>query len=214
MGILDSLFGGGKKNNPMEEANKYLSQIPGVGHQYYDPFINQGQAAGQKAQSQYDMLLADPVGFINKLMEGYKPSEGYKFANEELTRGMGNTAAAGGIAGTPLDQMNQAKGTQGLLSKDMQQFLQNVLGRYDIGLGGEQGIANQGFQASGSLADLLGGALNQQGGLAFQNAQNQNSNRNDIFGTLGKALGVGAGALFGGLPGAVAGGKIGSSIFG
>lgn len=207
MSILSGLFGGGK--NPMGEANKYLDQIPGVAHQGYDPYVNAGQDASGKTKSQYEELINDPTGFINKLMEAYKTSDGYNFQKDELTKSYGNSAAAGGIAGTPLDQQNQAEGVQGLLSKDMQQFLQNALGVFNTGLSGEEGIANRGFDASGKLTDALGIGLNQQGGLAFNDAQQKNKNKSDLWSMFGKALGGGAGFAVGGVPGA----KVGSSIF-
>lgn len=208
MSILSKLFGG--RSNPMDAANQYLNQIPGLGHKGYDPYVNAGLDASGKTKSQYESLMSDPTGFINKLMEAYKPSESYGFQKEQLTKDMGNTAAAGGIAGTPLDQMNQAEGIQKLLSGDMQQFLQNALGVFGTGLEGEEGIAGRGFDATKNLTDLLGGALNQQGGLAFQNAQQKNSDKNGWFQMLAKALGAGGGALFGGLPGA----KFGAGLFG
>jgi len=209
MSILSKLFGGGGKN-PMDAANQYLNQIPGVAHQGYDDYINQGKDASGKTKSQYEDMMNDPTGFINKIMEQYKESEGYGFAKDRLTKEMGNTAAMGGIAGTPLDQMNQAEGVQGLLSKDMQQFLENALGRYDKGLAGEEGIATRGYDASGKLTDALGSALNQQGGLAFNDAQQKNKNRNDMWSMFGKALGGGAGFALGGLPGAT----FGAGLFG
>ncbi len=189
MSMLSKAFGGGDNNSPMNSANQYLNQIPGIAHKGYDPYINAGTDASGKTKSAYEEMMNDPTGFINKMMEGYKPSEGYQFQKEQLTKELGNTAAAGGIAGTPQDQMNQGAGVQKLLSGDMQQFLQNVLGRYDTGLKGEEGIATRGYDASGKLTDTLGGALNQQGGLAFQNAQQNNQNKNDIWGMFGKALG-------------------------
>lgn len=212
MGWLNKLFGGGHgdSNSPMNAANQYLNQIPGVAHQGYDPYVNAGLDASSKTKSAYESMMEDPTGFINKLMEGYKPSEGYQFQKEQLTKELGNTAAAGGIAGTPQDQMNQGEGVQKLLSGDMQQFLQNVLGRYDTGLKGEEGIATRGYNASGNLVDALGSALNQQGGLAFQNQQQKNQNKNDLWSMFGKALGAGVGGYFGGVPGATAG----ASIFG
>ncbi len=214
MSWLSNLFGGGggDDNNPMDAANKYLNQIPGVAHQGYDDYINQGKDASGKTKTAYESMMNDPTGFINKLMEGYKPSEGYQFQKEQLTKELGNTAAAGGIAGTPQDQMNQGAGVQKLLSGDMQQFLQNVLGRYDTGLQGEEGVATRGYDASGKLTDALGGALNQQGGLAFQDAQAKNaqnsSDRNGLWSMFGKALGTAGGALLGGVPGAAVGSKI------
>lgn len=209
MSWLDNLFGGGGKS-PMDSANQYLDQIPGVAHQGYDDYVNAGKDASGKTKTQYESMMNDPTGFINKLMEGYKTSEGYNFQKDQLTKELGNTAAAGGIAGTPQDQMNQGQGVQKLLSADMQQFLQNVLGRYDKGLEGEEGVATRGYDASGKLTDALGGALNQKGGLAFQDQQQKNKNKNDLWSMFGKALGAGAGFALGGVPGAA----LGSGIFG
>jgi hypothetical protein len=214
MGILDSIFGGGHKNNPMDAANKYLNQIPGIAHEGYDPYVEAGMDASGRTKTAYEHLMDDPSGFINKIMEGYHPSEGYQFQKDELTKTLGNTAASGGVAGTPQDQMNQGKGVQQLLSGDMQQFLQNILGAYKTGLEGEQGIANRGYDASGKLTDTLGSALNQQGGLAFQGVQQKNQNRNDLWSMFGKALGAGAGFALGGPAGALAGGGLTSSMYG
>lgn len=231
MGILDSIFGnkssnGGSPYNASAAANPYLSQIPGVGMQQYSPYINAGLQAGEHSKTAFDLMTGDPTGFLNMLMKGYNTSEGYNFEKDKLEKELSNAANAGGIAGTPADFMKRGEGVQGLLSKDMQQYLENVLGIHKTGLEGETGIANRGFEASQNLTDLIGGALNQQGGLAFNNATNQNnqynqnqiqksSDRNALFSALAKALGVGAGALFGGgLPGAMAGGKIASGIFG
>lgn len=210
MSLLSKLFGGGSGKSPMDAANQYLNQIPGVGHQGYDPYINAGMDASGRTKSKYEELMSDPTSFINKLMEGYKPSEGYQFQKDQLTKELSNTAAAGGVAGTPMDQLNQGEQIQGLLGKDMQQFLQNVLGVFNTGLEGEEGIANRGYDASKNLTDLLGGALNQQGGLAFQDQQQKNKNKNDLWSMFGKALGAGAGGLLGGVPGA----KVGAGIFG
>ncbi len=218
MSWLSKLFGGGGENaNPMNDANQYLNQIPGVAHQGYDDYINQGKDASGKTKTAYEDMMNDPTGFINKLMEGYKPSEGYQFQKEQLTKELGNTAAAGGVAGTPMDQMNQGQGVQKLLSGDMQQFLQNVLGRYDKGLEGEEGVATRGYDASGKLTDALGGALNQQGGLAFQNAQANNAQNNadkkGIWDIFGKALGGVAGSFLGPI-GTAAGTAVGGKLFG
>lgn len=209
MGLLDSIFGG-KGSSPRDSANQYLNQIPGVAHQGYDDYVNQGKDASGRTKAAYESMMNDPTGFINKIMEQYKNSEAYGFKKDALTKEMGNTAALGGFAGTNYDQMNQAAGVQGLLSQDMQEFLQNVLGRYDKGLKGEEGVANRGYNATGQLTDTLTGGLNQQGGLAFQDQQQKNQNKNDLWHMFGKALGAGAGAFFGGVPGA----KVGAGLFG
>ena len=210
MSILSKIFGGSGNKSPMNAANQYLNQIPGLAHQGYDPYVSAGMNAGTQTQGQYEKLINDPADFINQLMKQYQTSEGYNFEKDLLTKEMGNTAAMGGIAGTPLDQMNQAQGVQGLLSKDMQQFLTNVLGQYDKGLAGEEGIANRGFEANKNLTDFLGNNLTQQGSLAFNDAQQKNKNKGDLWSMFGKALGGGAGFALGGLPGAA----VGAGIFG
>lgn len=210
MSILSEIFGG---KNPQREANKYYNQIPGVGHQAYDPYISQGQQSGANAHKQFEEMMNDPQGFINKIMQGYKESDAYKFKSGELGKSMSNTAAAGGIAGTPLDRMNQAEGIQGLLSEDMQQWLSNVLGRYDTGLQGEEGEATRGYDASGKLTDILGGVLNKQGDQAFSGAQQSNSNRNAMIKALMTALGGAAGGPFGAAAGMGLAGPMSGSSF-
>lgn len=212
MSILSELFGGGK--NPSDAANQYLNKIPDVGHQYYDPYINQGQESGMNAHHEYDSMTKDPTGFINKLMEQYQPSQGYQFQKGQLEKALGSAAAAGGVAGTPLDQMNQGQAIQGLLSGDMQQFLQNALNAHTQGLTGQENEATRGFNASGNMADLMGGSLNQQGGIAFNQAQQQNQNKTQMFQSLIKALMAGAGGLIGGPGGMMIGGGLGSFLNG
>lgn len=204
MSFLGDLFGGGKKMNPSAEANKYLNQIPQIGHNAYDDYIKQGKESGTNVHGQYEDLLNDPQGFINKIMGGYQPSEGYQFQKGQLEKQLGNTAAAGGIAGTPQDQMNQGQAIQGLLSQDQQQWLSNILGVYGQGLQGEQGEATQGYNASEGLGGLLGNNLASQGGLAFQGAQQNNADRTSMINSWIKALGQGGamatnptGSLFG-----------------
>lgn len=214
MSLLSKLFGFSRSQNPANAAMPYLDQIPGEAHKLYDPYITRGHQAGDRLSSEYDKLLSDPTAFINKIMEGYKTSEGYNFQKDELMKELGNNAAAGGVAGTPYDFDRKSERVQGLLSQDMQQFLQNVLGRYDKGLAGEQGFEQEGYDASGKLTDILGGALNQKAGLAFQGQQQNNANRNAIFSALAKALGLGIGGFAGGPGGALIAGGLGSDMFG
>lgn len=200
MSLLSDFFRGGK--NPANAAMPYLNQIPGVGHEYYDPYIQKGQEAGGMLSEQFQKLMKDPSAFISALQEGYEPSKGYQFKKEQLSRELGNTAAAGGIAGTPYHQEQQGELVSGLLSEDMQQFLQNVLGAYGMGVQGEEDIYNKGFESSGSMADLLGGTLNTQAGLAFQGQSQKNKNQQSLVNMLAKLLAKGTGtAASGVLPG-------------
>lgn len=210
-----NLFGGG--HDPAKEANKYLNQIPGTGHEYYDPFINQGREAGNTLKDQYGRML-NPTKFMDDIMKDYQMSQGATYKRDQLGRGIGNTAAAGGIAGTPEHQRQYGQMANDIMSQDMDTYLKNALGISERGLQGEEGFYNKGFEASGSLADMLSSLLGSQAGLAFQSTSQKNANNSALMSALMKALATGAGAYLGGPGGASAGAKtgaeIGSKIFG
>lgn len=187
-----------KREDPQKDANRYLSQIPGIGKQYYNPFIDSGKKAGGILEGEYGKLLK-PTSFIDDIMKNYSQSAAAKYQQDQLGRGIGATAAAGGFAGTPEHQKEYATMAQDVMSGDMQQYLQNALGVYDRGVGGERDIYNKGFQASGSLADLLSGVLGSQAGLAFQAGSQTNASRDAFMSALMKALSTGAGAMGGGI---------------
>lgn len=203
MSWLSSIFGSGN-NNPANKAMPYFQQIPGIAHQTYDPYVQQGQEAGKIAQGQYSQMAQDPTAFINHLMEGYKPSEGYQYNQKEMMNAANNSAAAGGMVGTPQDQIGREKLTQGLLSQDMQQWLNNLMGAQGVGLQGEQNMYNTGAQASGAMGSDIMNAMGTQGSLAFQGQANQNQSRNDLLkafmggaGAIGAAPMTGGGSIFG-----------------
>lgn len=183
--------------NPANAAMPYMNQIPGIGRQYYEPFINEGQQAGQQLNPLYERMSQDPSQYINALMQNYSPSEGYQFKEQQMLRGAQNSAAAGGFAGTQNDQMGQADMIRGLLGGDMQQYLQNVLGVQGTGMQGMENRVGRGYESAGNLAGYLGNALGAQGGLAYQGEAQRNQQRadkrNSIFNLLGNLAGAGAG---------------------
>lgn len=106
MGFGSSLFGGGK--NAAHEANKYLDKIPGMEKEYFDPFINRGNAAYGKFNPITSSMLTDPAGFLEKMMQGYEPSRGFQLKKDQMLKAAGNTAAAGGMRGSMMDIGNEA----------------------------------------------------------------------------------------------------------
>lgn len=185
-------------SNPAQSAMPYLDRIPGIGRQYYQPFIDQGQQAQQQLNPMYQRMMQDPSEFVNALMRGYSPSEGYRFKEKNMLNAARNSAASGGFAGTENDQMGQADMVRGLLGDDMQQFLANVLGVQGAGMGGMENQVGRGYESAGNLAGYLGNALGSQGSLAFQGEAQRNQNRADkrnaIWNLLGNLAGAGAGA--------------------
>jgi hypothetical protein len=208
-------------NNPSMAAERQLANVPGQVRPFYDPFIQRGQEAYGRQQhynnqyqnlydspgidpnglpQQYERMANNPTDFMNSLMERYNPSEGYKFKQKQMLDAMRNSASAGGFAGTPFNQQQQAETVQGLLGADMQQFLQNALGITNAGilgkegrlsgreralqhaLAGEEGNMNRGYNAatelSNSLANLAGTrASNEYQGAMRRREDSQNNIR-------------------------------------
>ncbi len=162
-----------------QQVQDRLNQISGVGKQYYEPYIGQGQEAGNRANQEYSNMLDDPSGLINAIMQSYQPSTGYQFKEDRLKRSAANTSAAGGFAGTQYDADNQTALVNSLLSEDMQQYLQNVMGVHGQGLAGKELVAGRGYDASSSLADFLGSNMGQQAGVDYRFGQDRNSGRNN-----------------------------------
>jgi hypothetical protein len=151
--------------------DKIFRQQNEAQHNAYDPYIQRGQHAGDILGGIYDEESQDPTGYLNKLMEGYKPSEGYKFQKEQMLGAMGNSAAAGGMTGTSTDQMRQGQLADKLLSGDMQQWLNNVLGIQDRGTKGEQGFFDTGYSASGNLEQGLSNVLGSKAEYGYKRHQ-------------------------------------------
>ena len=186
------------REDPTKAANKYNNQIPGVGHKYYDPFITGGQEAGGVLKGEYNKML-DPTAFMDQIMQHYQTSKGAQYQQDKLGRGIGSTAAAGGIAGTPEHQREYGEMASDINSKDMQEYLQNALGIYGGGIKGEQDFYGKGYDASKEMADLLGGNLASQGSMAYKGAQQTNMDRQALMNALMKALGQAAGGAGGGV---------------
>lgn len=186
------------REDPMKDANRYLEQIPGVGKQYYNPYIDQGRRAGSLLESEYGKLLK-PTSFIDDIMKNYNMSKGAMYKRDQLGRGIGATAAAGGYAGTPEHQLEYGEMADKLMSDDMQQYLQNALGVYGTGLSGEQGFYGKGFEASDRLAELIAGMLSSQAGGAFQSANQTNASRDAFLNNIIKAFSQGGGSMGGGM---------------
>lgn len=214
-GVLSKLFGGSQQN-PARAARPYLEKIPGIGEQYYSPYVNRGEEANQQAGDIYKRLSMDPQAFLNQIMQGYKPSEGYKFKSEQGQKAALGAARAGGYLGSDYDELKRAELANQLASQDMQQYIDNILGLQGAGLSGLQHQGDTGFQASSGLADYLGNAYGNRAQLEASGRQYQNQARGNMFGNMlqtglsaaGMAAGApGAGGQAAGLLGSQAGGQ-------
>lgn len=192
---LGSMFSDWK--NPYDAASGSIEGIPDMLKGYYNPYIEMGQRQIPGLEQSFGQLAQDPGGMLNRLGQGYQQSPGFDFAKQQAEQAAGHAQAAGGMAGTPQHQQISADMISGLASKDYNQWMQNALGMQGMGLAGQQGLLNTGFQGTNELAQSLGNtqltkALMQMMSTNMQNQHNE--------GGLGALLGGGlqlAGSFFG-----------------
>lgn len=215
LGFAGSLFGG--DDNPGDAVGSQLNRIPQYGYDAYNPFIEQGKQASQQLFPIQNQQAQNPADYYNNILSQYKPSQGYQYRQNQLTKGLSNTAASGGFAGTENHQNAYGELVNSLMGQDMQQFLSNILGIQQQGSQGLEHQVNRGFHSAGNLADYLGGvggaqAQNAGAGMDYGNQGNAGvySALSGLIKPLGGLLGGGKSRAFGG-QGPVQGGYGGQS---
>jgi hypothetical protein len=190
--MLAGMFGG----DPAAAANKYYNQIPGMISGYYNPYIQAGNAALPQLQSQYGQLMNNPGAMINKFGTSFHQSPGFNFQVNQALGAANRAAAAGGMAGSPMEQQNLAGTVNGLANQDYYNYLNHVMNAYGMGLQGEGDLAHMGFNASSGLAQNIADAMMNQGNMAYSNQVNRNQSLGSGLGSILGGAGMLAGAAF------------------
>jgi hypothetical protein len=250
--VGNGLFGGGGRGNPVNGAMDYLNQIPNVAAQNLEPYRQAGPGGNSLASSaygqmhnlyrdlpdlyqnnfpqEYGQMAQNPVDFLNRIQQSYTPSEGYKYREKRLIDEGRSNAAAAGLSGTMGSREVEGNMLNGILSQDMQQYLQNILGIQSSGLSGQErqlagrerrqqfgaagqgealgrsgamgeNIYNKGYDAAADIANILGSNLGQQGNYAFQGQRQQMANRENRRRNMFDLLGNVGGMAMGGFGG-------------
>lgn len=195
IGDLLAAFGLSHSNykNPADAGMPYLNQIGSTISPYYQPYINSGQNAMGSLMGQYGSLINDPGGKLNSIGAGFQQSPGFQFQTNQATNAANRAAAAGGMAGSPMEQQNLASTVNGLANQDYYNWLGNAQGMYNKGLSGLGDINHMGFNASGDMATDLANQLMSQANMAYAGQANQNQaqqgQQGGIWGLLGSAAG-------------------------
>lgn len=198
MGFFDDLFGGDSED-PMKAANPYFKKAEDAMRKYMQPYVDIGMDVAPGLQSQYASLMNNPAAMLEMFMSGYEPSKGYQMQQDYMSQAAANSAAAGGMRGSPLEQKSQQELTQALLNQDMQKYLGNVTGLYQTGLEGNQGLFNTGFNASSGLSSDLSNLYGTQASMAYGGARQGQANKQNMLGSLlGMGVGLGASMIPGG----------------
>lgn len=158
--LLSSMFG--DDDDGGQGAGGYLGQISQMLPKYFEPY--------------QEML--DPGKLMGKIGGGFKSSPGYQFSLGQALKGVGQASAAGGMAGSPMQQQQAAGAAQGLASQDYGNYMQRALGLYGQGAQGYRGLGEDLASALMSQSQLA--QLQQE---EAQRGQMQQSS--DMWGALG-----------------------------
>ena len=184
---LGGYLGGSMGQSPQDAASPYYNKIPGMMKDAYQPYVDQGKESMGQYSEQLSNLLKDPASIMNMIGQGYKESPGYQHSVDSATQASMRAAAASGEAGAPSVQEALADKVSQLSSRDYNNYINQALGQYGMGMQGEQGLTNMGYGASQSLVENLANALMNQGNMAYSGAQGEQQGMQNLLGTLGQA---------------------------
>lgn len=183
-GLSDWLFPN-PANGAQGPLNTAEQQLPG----YYNPYIQAGQGAMGNLESQYSNLMNNPGGAMNQIGQSFHQSPGFQFALNQAMQGGNRGMAAGGLAGSPSNQMqNMGTATQ-MGNQDYYNYLDKAMGMYGMGLQGEQGMMGQGYNASNELGQGMSNMYGNQAILNYAGQADQNANMGGLFGDIASIFG-------------------------
>ena len=188
-GGLAGLMGQG--NNPFGAGNQYWSQIGGA-NQYLAPYQQMGQQAGNELSNVYSGLLNNPGAFTNQIGSNFHQSPGFNFALNQAMQGGNRGMAAGGLAGSPSNQMQNMQTATGMGNQNYYNYLNNAENLFGQGMQGAQGMygigENAGNNMAGNMAQML--AMQGEGAYSGQAGMNQAQGQgfSNLFGGIGDLI--------------------------
>lgn len=214
---LAGAFGGKKsKYNPGYAQADVLNNTPNIIKPYYNPFITEGADINQRLRPEYERMAYQPNDWLHNIESQYEESPGYKYKRNKLLKGAHNTAAAHGFAGTDEDIRGRSELMNGILSEDMQKYLENIGSIHGKGLTGLESRVERGYGASNNLANLLAQIDMAKAGAMGQGAAHAGQAQGNVFSALSGLVNAGFGNGRGGRGGGGGGGwgSGGGGIFG
>lgn len=208
--VADTIFGGGQQEaaKAQEEALRQAQQMWGQQEKEAIGRLAPYEQAGTAGLSAYQQALSgmdDPTSFYQKMMSGYQQSP---LAQQQIAQGVqaAQRGAAAGISPTGgAEQKALTQYAQGVSSKDMQDYYNNMMNIYGGYLGGEKGLAGMGQQAATQAGQWgmnygqgLAGLQESIGQAQAAGKLAQGQTFGNIFGDIGSIFGLGSGSPAGG----------------
>lgn len=165
----------------------YLQQIPGTLQKYSAP---------------YTQMWQDPGGTMAGIGKGFQQSPGYQYQLGQALQAGGQAAAAGGMAGSPMQQQQAQTTATGLANQDYYNYLNHAMSLYTTGV---QGYSNLGENLARNLMSESQLAENERM-MQLKSEMQEQSDSSGLFGSALGGIGSALGQYFGSKGGAAAGG--------
>jgi hypothetical protein len=195
-GLGAGLFGLFGAQNPAQSAMPYeqqsLNQLPA----YYQPYMNSGQTALGNVGNTASQLMQNPGEMLNQIGSNFHSSPGFNFAMRQAMMGGNQSAAAGGMAGSPEAQQLNQQMAGNLANQNYYNYTNQAQGLLGQGLGSEQGLAGLGFGAASGLGQNISDIMNNQAMMQYAGQMGQNQTQGSGLGSLLGGIGS-IGSLFG-----------------
>ena len=198
MSWLTDFFHPGQAYGKAAEANKQGYE---QGQAMRQPFIQQGQEAGNGLMDMYNNMM-DPGALQNEWAQGYETSPyAQQMMGQAQSSGM-DAASQMGLMGSSAALNNIQNQSSNIMQGDRQNYMNDMMQKYMSAMGLGENMYGQGANMAGQGANAAGQFGQQQAGyLGNQAAAGGNM--------LGNMLGGGA-ALAGGIFGGPMGGAVGN----
>lgn len=178
-GIAQGLAGNSGK--PYQDAsNTYQKYIDQAGNNF-NPYIQGGQSAFGNMGNALNKM-SDPQAFMKNIMSGYSQSPNAQFETQYGMQAQNNAASASGMLGSGASQKAAADYAQQVTSRDMQNYLQNILGVNSQYLQGLGQMSNTGMQGAQGMAGLYGDLGKAQAEAAYGKANQQQADQSSGIG--------------------------------
>lgn len=164
----------------------------------FNPYTQAGSGAISQYQDRINQMQ-DPVAYNNSIMNQYQQSPFAKFQIEQGIKSANNAASASGMQGSGAEQKALADYSQGVSSRDQQQFFQNAQGTNQNYQQMLQQLMANGLTAQQAQAQLQQMLAEAEGKAAYGQAQGKSNDNNAAWGGAlsGAASGAMSGSMFG-----------------
>ncbi len=133
---------------------------------YLNPYNQNGIEAGNAMSEQMKRLL-DPAGMQNEWAAGYEKSPYAQQLQKEAGNQGFDAASAMGLAGSSAALGNIQTGATNIMNQDRQQYMNDLMAKYQAGLGIGQNQYGIGAGAAGQMGQNAINNANNQAGLDF-----------------------------------------------